>query len=691
MTHIPFLNELALITGLGLVVTLILSRLRLPTVAGLLIVGAFIGPHGLGLVRSEGSIETLAELGVVLLLFTIGLEFSLERLRHIFAQVALGGIAQVALTTLATSAISVGLGQPLSRSLLFGFVFSMSSTAIVLRFLAERRELDAPHGRFIVGTLIFQDLCVVPMVLVVPLLARSTGGGALLTVGVALLKAGVVVVATLAIARLLVPRVLAWVDASRSREIFLLAVLALCIGTAWLTSLVGLSLALGAFLGGLVVADTEYGHRAMGEMLPLRDAFVSVFFVSLGMLFDVRVPLSQPLWVGLLLVGFLVGKGLLATLSALLMRFPARAAWLAGVGLAQFGEFGFVLIKLGEQAGLLDAEATRPLLSAGILSMFLTPALVGIAPHITAGERLLAPLSRLLGARSIFESEAAKQAIRDHVVVVGYGVAGRLVAQALSRAQVPYVVLELNAEVVRSARRSGLPVYYADATSSEALGHAHLAEAKALVLLMNDPGAAQRVTDAARRIAPGVPVLTRARYLGERDYLLRIGASDVVAEEVEGGVELLARLLRLLTIPRNVIVGCLREARDATQKSQRAVTLPRPTMSQHGRLAKLKIESVLVLPQSPCVGMSAADLDLRNQTHALIVALERDGTLLEAPGSRERLQAGDVVYLVGSKAGIRQAMDRLLGRSDAGESSDSPSPEPEPSLEPSQSSPSKQP
>lgn len=691
MTHIPFLNELALIAGLGLVVTLILSRLRLPTVAGLLIVGAFIGPHGLGLVRSEGSIETLAELGVVLLLFTIGLEFSLERLRHIFAQVALGGIAQVALTTLVTSAISVGLGQPISRSLLLGFVFSMSSTAIVLRFLAERRELDAPHGRFIVGTLIFQDLCVVPMVLVVPLLARSTGGGALLAVGVALLKAGIVVVATLAIARLLVPRVLAWVDASRSREIFLLAVLALCIGTAWLTSLVGLSLALGAFLGGLVVADTEYGHRAMGEMLPLRDAFVSVFFVSLGMLFDVRVPLSHPLWVGLLLMGFLVGKGLLATLSALLMRFPARAAWLAGVGLAQFGEFGFVLVKLGEQAGLLDPEATRPLLSAGILSMFLTPALVGIAPHITAGERLLAPLSRLLGARSIFESEAAKQAIRDHVVVVGYGVAGRLVAQALSRAQVPYVVLELNAEVVRSARRSGLPVYYADATSSEALGHAHLAEAKALVLLMNDPGSAQRVTDAARRIAPGVPVLTRARYLGERDYLLRIGASDVVAEEVEGGVELLARLLRLLTIPRNVIVGCLREARDATQKSQRAVTLPRPTMSQHGRLANLKIESVLVRSQSPCVGMSAADLDLRNQTHALIVALERDGTLLEAPGSRERLQAGDVVYLVGSRVGIRQAMDRLLGRCDAGESSDSPSQELEPSPEPSQRSPSKQP
>ncbi|HNN95443.1 MAG TPA: cation:proton antiporter, partial [Pseudomonadota bacterium] len=554
MGHIPFLDELALIAGLGVVVTLILARLRLPTVAGLLLVGALVGPQGLGLVRSTGSIEILAELGVVLLLFTIGLEFSLARLRHIFRSVALGGLTQVLLTTAVTLAVSVFFHQPVGRSVLYGFVFAMSSTAIVLRFLAERCELDAPHGRFIVGTLIFQDLCVVPMVLIVPLLgSASSGGDVLYAVALALGKAVVVVVATVAIARLLVPRVLSWVDASRSREIFLLAVLALCIGTAWLTSLVGLSLALGAFLGGMVVADTEYSHRAMGEMLPLRDAFVSLFFVSLGMLFDVRVPLAHPLTVALLLIGFLVGKGVLATLAALLMRFPARVAWLAGVGLAQFGEFGFVLVKLGEGAGVIDAESSRQLLAAGILSMFLTPALVGIAPHITAGERLLAPLARRLGARSIDEADAEAQqnhrAVKEHVVIVGYGVAGRLVAGALRRAELPYIVLELNAEVVRQARAGGEPVYYADATSLEALGHAHLSEARALVLLMNDPSAAQRVTDSARRIAPGVPILTRARYLGERDYLLRIGATDVVAEEVEGGVEMLARLLRRLAVP----------------------------------------------------------------------------------------------------------------------------------------------
>jgi CPA2 family monovalent cation:H+ antiporter-2 len=286
MHHLPLLDELAIIATLAVVVTVLLARVRLPTVAGLLAAGALVGPFGFGFVKSVESIQALAEIGVVLLLFSIGLEFSLARLRDILRQAALGGLLQVGLTTLVTTVIALCIGEPLGRSIFYGFVFALSSTAIVLRALAERRELDAPHGRFIVGTLIFQDLCVVPMVLIVPLLGTaSTGVSAASLLAFAFLKAIVVVVGTLAVARFIVPKLLALVDASRSREVFLLAILALCIGTAWLTSLAGLSLALGAFLGGMVVADTEYGHRAMGDILPLRDAFVSVFFVSLGMLF----------------------------------------------------------------------------------------------------------------------------------------------------------------------------------------------------------------------------------------------------------------------------------------------------------------------------------------------------------------------------------------------------------------------
>lgn len=667
MGNIPLLDEIAIIAALGVLVTVILSRLRLPTVAGLLFSGALVGPFGFKLVHSIHSIEILAEIGVVLLLFTIGLEFSLSRLKSIFRQVALGGLIQVGLTTAVTAFVAWKLGEPAGRCIFYGFVFALSSTAIVLRALAERRELDAPHGRFIVGTLIFQDLCVVPMVLIVPMLGATSGGAdSASLIGIALGKAAVVVVLTILVARLIVPRALGWVAASRSREVFLLAVLALCIGTAWLTAKAGLSLALGAFLGGMIVADTDYGHRAMGDMLPLRDAFVSLFFVSLGMLFDIRVVAEKPLLVALLLVGFLIAKGFLATMAAFAMRFPARVAWLAGVGLAQFGEFGFVLCRLGESTGVIDAEATRPLLAAGIVSMFLTPVFVRVAPHLTAGQRLLAPLEKLIGVRSIDEADSGDEhGLSDHVVIAGFGVAGRLVGRALSTCNIPYVVLELNADTVRKARAAGERVYYGDATSEEALGHAHLEKARALLLLMNDPDASKRVVDTARRVAPGVRILMRARYLLEKQQLLDMGATDVVAEEVEGGVEILARLLRWLDAPRNIIEDRIDDARASTQTTERNLKIPRRSLEEQGGLADLKIDSALVTPTSPAAGRSAAALDVRRTTGALIIAIRRDGKLLDQFDPNNPFVTGDVVYLAGTTDGVKQAVDLLTRKANA--------------------------
>ncbi len=571
MGHVPLLDELAIVAALAVVVTVLLSKLKLPTVAGLLAAGALLGPHGLGLVTSVHAIEVLAEVGVVLLLFSIGLEFSLSRLRDIFRQVALGGALQVGLTTSVTAGVAVALGEPLGRGVFYGFAFALSSTAIVLRALAERRELDAPHGRFIVGTLIFQDLCVVPMVLVVPLLGGSgSASAAAWSIGGAMGKAALVVVATVAIARFVVPKVLDWVDASRSREVFLLAVLALCMGTAWATGLAGLSLALGAFLGGMAIADTEYGHRAMGDILPLRDAFVSIFFVSLGMLFDVRVVFARPLVVLALLAGFLVAKAALATLAAMAMRFPARVAWLAGVGLAQFGEFGFVLTRLAKSSNVIDDATAGPLLAAGIASMFLTPLLVRAAPHITAGERLLAPLERLIGVRSIDEADVDPKSLEGHVLIVGFGLAGRVAGKALRACGAPFVVLELNADNVRAGKAMGLPVYYGDATSEEALRHAHVESARLVVLIMNDPQAAQRIVDTVRRVAPRVPVLARTHYLLERGGLIKLGASDVIAEEVEGAIAIVTRILGTIEIPRDAIDAKIQDVRADVQANVQA-------------------------------------------------------------------------------------------------------------------------
>lgn len=657
MGHIPLLDELAAIAALGVVVTLVLSRLQLPAVAGLLLAGALAGPSGLKLVTSLPAIQVLAELGVVLLLFTIGLEFSLGRLRDIFRQAALGGLLQVGLTTAVIAGGAVALGQPLPRGIFYGFVFALSSTAIVLRALTERRELDAPHGRLIVGTLIFQDLCVVPMVLIVPLLGKAGDVGSVTSgIALALGKAAGVVVVTILLARMLVPRLLQWVDRARSREVFLLAVLALCMGTAWVTSLAGLSLALGAFLGGMAIADTEFGHRAMGDVMPLRDAFMSIFFVSLGMLFDGRVVLEHPLLVAGLTAAFVLLKGLLATLAAVVMRFPTRVAWLAGVGLAQFGEFGFVLAQLGAQSGVVEAAELTPLLSAGIVSMFLTPLMVRAAPHVTAGERLLAPLGKLLGARSVDEVDSQPgQTPEGHVVLVGFGVSGQLIARALDAGGVKYLALELNADTVRAARALGANVYYGDATSREALEHAHLAQAKALVMVTNDPSAVVRVLVAAKQVAPKVPVLLRARFLQDKAELLQLGAHDVVAEEVEGGLEMLSRLLRWLETPRNLIDQRMREAREATQTSERKLTVPRRTFGEMQALADMKLERVSIEAGGPAEGRSAVELDIRKRTGALVIAVQRGLALLEQPDPHVPFVAGDVVFLAGTGEAIGKA------------------------------------
>jgi CPA2 family monovalent cation:H+ antiporter-2 len=659
MTPPPLLKELAVIAAAGTAVTAILARLRLPAVAGLLVAGALLGPHGLRLVSEVKAIEALAEVGVVLLLFSIGLEFSLSRLKHIFRRVALGGAVQVVATAGAAAGVALLLGESVPRAVFYGFVFAMSSTAIVLRALADRGESDAPHGRFIVGTLIFQDLCVVPMVLILPVLAVPRPAAAVaIEVSLALGKAAGVVVATLLVARILVPRLLRAIDATRSRELFLLAVVAICVGTALTTSLVGLSLALGAFLGGMVVADTEFQHRAMGDIIPLRDAFVSVFFVSLGMLFDGRVLLARPALVALLLCGFVAGKAVIAMISAAVMRFPARASWLAGIGLAQFSEFGFVLCTLAMSLKLIGAEAQSALLAAGILSMFLTPLLIRLAPHLTAGERLIAPLSRLLGVRTVDEPESAEETKHD-VIVIGYGIAGREVARAISASGLSFIALELNAETVRRAREEGEPVFYADATSPEALEHAQVQGARAVVVLINDPQAALRVVDTVHRVAPAVPVLVRTRYFADRGKLHELGASEVVAEEVEASLEVMARLLRRLEVPRNLIESQVRVARLALHSGDRRLTLPRVAVPELEALAGLNVENVLVEPRWHAAGRSAVELALRKQTRALIVALRRDGALVDDPDPAEQLRAGDEVYLCGSRESIARAVELL--------------------------------
>ncbi len=652
MTPAHLLEDLVLILGTALVTVLVLDRLRLPAVAGFIVAGAFVGPSGLAWVGDTHEVERLADVGVVLLLFTIGLDLSLAELRRIGRLIVLGGGLQVGLTTLAVWGLARALGLPSPQGVFVGFLVALSSTAIVLRGLAERGETDAPHGRLILGVLLFQDLCVVPMMLVTPLLAG--GGGGAWAIPKALAEAALVVAACLLLGRVVVPRAFALVARTRRRDLFVLAVVLACAGIAWLTSLVGLSLALGAFLAGIVLADTEFGHQALADVLPLRDIFTSLFFVTIGTLLDLRVVVSRPgLTLGLV-AAVILGKAGVAALAGLAMRFPARAAIISALALAQVGEFSFVLARLGSELGLLGAEPMRLFLAASVLSMLVTPLALSVGPRLAAGAARLRGLERLLGIRDEPE-RAAAEGLSGHVLVLGYGVGGELLAEALHAARVPYAVLDMNAGRIRAARERGEPAWYGDVTSAEILERVGAARARQIAVMLNDPGATLRAVRLARRLAPEAAILARVRHVAEVPLLVAAGATQAVAQEFEASLELIGQVLKGAALPFHSIGARLEAARSRAAASGWSAA----GGGSDAGLLGMDVTSAAVREGHWIAGRSLAESRLRTLSGATLVGLSRDGATAIHPAPDERFKPGDVLYLVGDEVQRAAAMALL--------------------------------
>lgn len=545
------LFELFLLLTAGLLVSGLLKRLGVPVIAGLLLAGVLAGPGGFGLLRSVEEVERLSEVGVVLLLFGIGLELSLEKLGRMWRPVLLGGSLQLGLTTAAAAALATAFGQSLPQAVFTGFTVAISSTAVALRALQSRGEMDAPHGRMSLGILVFQDLAVVPMMLALPLLS---GAGATFTrsTGLLLKAFGVLALAVLG-ARILVPRLMAFVARTRERELFTLAVLCVCLGTAWGASAAGVSLPLGAFLGGLVVAGTAFRHQAAAEVIPFREALTAVFFVSVGMSLDLEGLFKDAGAVGLLLLALLLGKTALMVAVGALLRLPLRVALLSAVALCQVGEFSFVLMRAARGTPLLDPLFDTRLTAAAVLSMALTPLLLAAAPHLAGllGERLPSPRPDAAGG----EGEILPAELKDHVVVAGYGLAGRALAAALKACGQPRVVVDLGLDNVRRAAQDGHPALFGDATLPEVLHGLHIREAREFVLLLNDPEATRRAVRAARREAPGLFILARAPYVLDVEPLRSAGADEVVTGEAEAAAAVAERVLTRLRVAGEAVDG----------------------------------------------------------------------------------------------------------------------------------------
>ncbi|MCK4856833.1 MAG: cation:proton antiporter [candidate division Zixibacteria bacterium] len=542
MTELFYLRDLVVILGLGIIIVVATHRFKLPAIAGFIVAGILAGPKGFGLVNDISHVETLAEIGVALLLFGIGTELSLDRLKRLWKPVLIGGIIQVGLSIAIVYVVARLLGLASGLALFVGFVAAISSTAIVLRDLQQRGEIDAPHGRLTLGILVFQDLCVVPMILMVPLLCDSSS---LSSDPVSILiRSAVIIVVTLLAARLIIPRLMNLIARVRQRNIFIMTVLLISVGMAWILTSAGVSLALGAFLAGLIVAGSEYRHQALADIIPFREVFASLFFASVGMLLDPHYLMESIVLILLLTGGIVVGKFAVVFLTGVLMRLPIRVTTKAAVALAQVGEFAFVLIGTAVSYKLIDSSLASNLMAATILSMLVTPFLINAAPRIAAGVGGIRILTRLLDVSTAQDAAEIIQELRGHVVIGGYGLAGADLALALRDGNIPYVVADLNPENVRRARHGGQPAYFGDITSSEVLERLGVPHAKEFVIIINDAAAIERAVKAARYIAPELRITVRTRYLLDADALFAAGATDVVVAEVEASAEVVARVLQ---------------------------------------------------------------------------------------------------------------------------------------------------
>ncbi len=542
MHEIEFLKDLVIVLGAAVVVVALLSRLGLPSIAGFILTGMLAGPTALGLIDETRQVETLAEVGVVLLLFGIGLELSLERVRRLWRAIVVGGGLQVTATIVCVAAVGSWQGLTLGSAVFLGFVVAVSSTAVVLRGLASRGELESPHGRLAVGILIFQDLCVVPMMMAVPLLAGR--GGSLQDVLITMGKALLILVGILIGARVVVPRLLSFIARTRERELFVLSVFLICFGTAWAVSLAGISLALGAFLAGLVVAGSEFRHQALSDLIPAREVFASLFFVSVGMLLDVSAVAAQWLPTVALLLSILAGKFVIILGTARLLRLPLRVAILSAATLCQVGEFSFILLAADSANVLLSPDLSQNLMVAIILSMLLTPLAIAFGPHIASGAARVPWLNRRLGADppGVDPSEPH----RDHVIIGGYGFAGRSLCEAFREAGVAYIAVDMNPDNVRAARAEGHRAVLADLTHRDLLEELGCRQARLVVICINDPRATELAVRTIRDVAPKTKILARAQYQIDEQPLRAAGADRVTSAEATASASLVDTALSTL-------------------------------------------------------------------------------------------------------------------------------------------------
>ncbi len=647
---LPFLTELVALFTVSVLIAYLCYRLKIVPIVGFLIAGVVIGPNALGLVQDQELVDMLAEIGIILLLFTIGIEFSLKKLSRIKKAIFLGGGLQVAITvTLVTFILSLwGIGW--NAAIYTGCLVALSSTAIILGLLSDEDKTDTPSGQLSLAVLIFQDLIIILMVMFVPILAGESQS--FTEIGWVLLKAGILITLVLVLAQRIVPWILERVAKTRRQELFLLSVVAICFGTAALTNMVGVSLALGAFLAGLVVSESQFSEQAISEILPLRTIFNAVFFVSVGMLLDLSYVIENPFQILGIALAVVLLKFIIATVSLMTLKYPIRIIAASGFTLAQIGEFSFVLERAGRAAGIspagLGEPGTQTFIAVAVLLMISTPFMI----HQSTGVgKFLAktPLRHLGRASKKNTEESKKTALEDHVIIIGYGPAGRHLVQVMRDTGIPFVVIEMNPDSVEEMHDNDIPAIFGDASRRHILDLASVKKAKLCVIATNDPDSSPRIVQQARLLNPILQIVVRTRYLTEIERFEELGADIVVPEEMETTVRLFSHVLGAYMIPQQEIQEHVKELRAhdygiVRGSIQEAHLMVLQGLDEEG----LHTRAVAVREGSEAAYKTLEELELRNKHQLTVLAIKRGDQTIGNPSGDFKLQPEDRLVMVGN-------------------------------------------
>lgn len=651
MNEFKIIEDIVIILLISIPIIFIFNKMNVPSIVGFLIAGMIIGPYGFEFITDSSQIKVMAEIGIMLLLFTIGLEVSFTRLLQIKKLLLVAGGFQLLGTITIASIIIMIFGMSLKESVFLGILISFSSTAIVLKILSDKGELEAPHGRIALGILIFQDLSIVPLSLLILLLGATEDIAALDIIFELLIAFGLTALIII-ISKFLMPHIVHQIAKLRMREVFTAGIILLLLGTSFLTHKLGLSFALGAFIVGLILAESDYSYQIISEIQPFRSVFNSIFFVSIGLLLNLHFVTQNYFTIAGVALGILFIKAAIIISIVLLMKYPLRIAILIGFGLAQVGEFSFILAEAGYDLNLISDNYFNVFLAITIFTMILTPFIFNLLPAIAAKTSLL--------SKPPEENGTSKKGFRDHVIIVGFGLNGRNLARVLKETGIKYIIIEMNPETVKREKAAGEHIIFGDVAKPEILHKARVEHASIIVFAISDPNAAKLALRISKNINPNIYCLVRTKYVNEIEELKRLGADIIIPEEFETSLQIFRKVLEKYHIPLNIIMQQVNLLR---QESYKLLIKPEEDIRSLSHieeiLAKGLTETYYINEENKHIEKSLSDINLRENTGATVIAIIREDNLISTPSGQDKIMLHDTLVLTGSHQSVDKAIEKL--------------------------------